>query len=74
MSSVSSDFGFVYIGGCYHDGEKKNKLLLVGRNLSPRGIKWSAVPLPCSTVFFYGIFLSDFNGSRAAAPVGDEVL
>ena len=41
-------------------------------NQSPRGIKWSAVLSPCSTVssYFFGLF----NGSGAVAPVGDKVL
>ena len=34
-------------------------------NQWPRGIKWSAVPLPCSTVFFS----SYSNESRTTAPV-----
>ena len=35
----------------------------------PKGIKWSAVPLPCSTFFL--VFM---GGSRAAALIGDKVL
>ena len=35
---------------------------------SPKGIKWSAVPLPCST--FSLVFM---GAGRAAAPIGDEV-
>ena len=41
-------------------------------NQSPKGIKWSAVPLPCSTCVCIDIFCTE--GSRAAAPIGDEVL
>ena len=44
------------------------------KNQSPKGIKWSAVPWPCSTVFFLSFLFSYLNGSRAVAPVGDEVL
>ena len=42
-----------------------------GRNFnqSPKAIKWSAVPLPCSTFFL--VFM---GGGRAAAPIGDEVV
>ena len=40
-----------------------------GKNQLPKGIKWSAVPLPCSTFFL--VFM---GGGRAAAPIGDEVL
>ena len=32
-------------------------------------MKWSAVPLPCST-----FFLGFMGGGRAAAPIGDKVL
>ena len=39
---------------------EKNSLIT---NQSPKGIKWSAVPLPCLTVVFYFV-----------APIGDEVL
>ena len=37
-------------------------------NQSPKGIKLSAVPLPCST------FLGSLGGNRAAAPIGDRIL
>ena len=38
-------------------------------NELPKGIKWSAVPLPCST--FSLVFMV---AGRAAAPIGDIVL
>ena len=38
-------------------------------NKKPKGVKWSAVPLPCST--FSWVFM---GGGRAEAPIGDKVL
>ena len=39
------------------------------KNKEPKGIKWSAVPLPCTTFFL--VFM---GGGRAVAPIGDKVL
>ena len=43
------------------EGEEENQL--------PKGIKWSVVPLPCST--FSLVFM---GAGRAVAPIGDKVL
>ena len=42
--------------------QKENKL--------PKGTKWSAVPLPCSSFIFNQIFLVFISKSRAGAPIG----
>ena len=43
-------------------------------NQSPKGIIWSAIPLPCFSNRYKVILLGYPFGGRAAAPIGDEVL
>ena len=44
------------------------------KNQSPKGIIWSAIPLPCFSNRYKVILLGYPFGGRAAAPIGDEVL
>ena len=52
-----------------HMAQLRAQMSQLGINQWPKGIKWSAVPSPCST--FSLVFM---GGGRAAAPIGDKVL
>ena len=49
------------------------KIRLIGLTTRQEASNGQRFPCP-ALLFFYCFFFSYFNGSRAAAPVGDEVL
>ena len=58
----------------FHKNSLKVLNLLREANQSPKGIIWSAIPLPCFSNRYKVILLGYPFGGRAAAPIGDEVL